>query len=449
MLDESGWTNLCELGGGTGSSADAHTTKIRVDWKEAVGGESGSVVFDQSGASGAQGMMERYTKGAGTTWDIATATGTDDTHGLNRSVTASSSLDFAPGDVLVAFAATDTDTTPGVSGTSFNIPGATWGGTTVRTASAGVTTGLDGGIYMFECTIQAGSATVTVAPTLNFNTTVNQCGPIAFVRLREVSGATQVEATMDAQLGFSSSVDATPTVEATASASFGGTFSVAAARVVDATLSAPFGGSFNVTATPQIPATLSGALGFSSTVVATPQVNATMSASFGGTEAIAATVVHPATLVASFGGTFAVGAGVTHPATFSATFGFSASMAATPSTPGGVVNATLAASFGGTFAVSATITVPVTASASFGGSFAAIATVTVPASMLADLGFSAAASADAAPPAPPITVVLSALFELTASMVAGPPRPPARLGSRLRHGTAVPIGPPPRSARGV
>lgn len=191
MANESGWTNTSELGGGTGTAVDAHTTKIRVDRKEAAGSESGSVTFDQSGSTnpGCLGMMVNYAKSPSTaTWDVAQTTGDDSGHAANRSATGSGNIAFAPGDVLVAFVATDTDTNlAGFSAPALTASGITFGSTTRRSpASAGVTTGDDGNIEIFEATVTAGTG--TVAPTLVFTTSTSQCGPVSFVRLRAVSG---------------------------------------------------------------------------------------------------------------------------------------------------------------------------------------------------------------------------------------------------------------------
>jgi hypothetical protein len=191
MADESGWTNTLELGGGTGTAIDAHTTKIRCDRREATGSESGSVTFDQSGSTnpGCLGIMVSYAKAPSTaTWDVATATGDDAAHGANRSVTASSALSFQPGDVLVIGVATDTDANLASFGTlAVSASGITFSTPARRSpASAGVGTGDDGNVEVFEATVTAGSG--TVAPTVSFNTTTNQCGPAGFVRLRALSG---------------------------------------------------------------------------------------------------------------------------------------------------------------------------------------------------------------------------------------------------------------------
>jgi hypothetical protein len=187
-LAETGWTHTADLAGGQFSAAvDDHLSRIRVDRRELRGTELGSVVFDQSSTSGddgALGIMVAYSRtGAG--WDIVAGTGTDNTHGVNRSALCSTSFPLAPGDVVVALVAVDTDTDlAGFAAPAITAPGITFGATTRRTSGAGVTTGMDGNIEVLDATVTAGTA--TLAPTLAFTTTTPQCGPVAFVRLREI-----------------------------------------------------------------------------------------------------------------------------------------------------------------------------------------------------------------------------------------------------------------------
>lgn len=201
MADESGWTNTSELGGGTGTSVDAHTTKIRVDRKEASGSESGSVTFDQSGSTnpGCLGIMLSYVKSpSSATWGVAQTTGDDATHGSNRSATGSAALDFQPGDVLVALVAADSDSNLA----SFSSPSLTASGITFSTAqrrspaSAGVTTGDDGNIEAIEATVTAGTGSAT--PTLSYTTATATCGPVSFIRLRAVTSSPPVSAITEA-----------------------------------------------------------------------------------------------------------------------------------------------------------------------------------------------------------------------------------------------------------
>jgi uncharacterized protein (AIM24 family) len=182
--NESGWTPGGDLHGGTGTTADAHTGRARIDYRsDAV--PTDPTVFDQSGTlSGAVGRCARYTKTTAA-WDTpATATGTDNTHGTNRSVTASASISLQPGDMLIAAVAVDTDVSLAALSAAFTASGITFGTTTVRSPGAGVGTGNDGNVLIVDALVTAGTA--TVAPVLTLTTSTSQCGPVSFLRLREV-----------------------------------------------------------------------------------------------------------------------------------------------------------------------------------------------------------------------------------------------------------------------
>ena len=183
--DESGWTNSGELAGGTGTAVDAHTTIIRADRLELTGASAGPTVFDQTGTpsttGGGMGVMVSYRKYSGS-WTVATASGDDNNHAANRLVTASTSIAFEPGDALVAIAAVDTDAAMTITAQSLTASGITFGTTTRRTTGAGVGTGNDGNIEVFDAVVTSGSG--TVAPTLSFTTVTTQCGPVVFLRLR-------------------------------------------------------------------------------------------------------------------------------------------------------------------------------------------------------------------------------------------------------------------------
>ena len=183
--DEAGWTAGAELRGGTGTSADAHATMAATDYKEAAGGETGNVTFDQTGTvAGCLGIMARYTKGSGT-WDVTSASGDDATHAADRSVTTSTNMDLAPGDVLVAVVAVDTDAALTITSPTFTASGITFGTVNRRTSGAGVITGNDGNVELFDVDVSSGTATAAV--TFAFTTVTTQCGPASFLRLREVA----------------------------------------------------------------------------------------------------------------------------------------------------------------------------------------------------------------------------------------------------------------------
>lgn len=211
------WAATGDLAGGTGTAADSHTGRIHVDQREATGSESGSVSFALGGTiSGALGIMAAYRLGDTTdSWDVATTSGTDDTHAANRSVTGSGTIAFDVDDVLVAFVAVDTDTSLTVTSPAFTASGITFGTTSRLTSGAGVTSGNDGNIDVFEATVTAGTG--TVAPTLAFTTATSQCGPVVFVRLRAVpSGGGPQTVNLDTGILTLTGVDPTLTATGTA-----------------------------------------------------------------------------------------------------------------------------------------------------------------------------------------------------------------------------------------
>lgn len=191
LTAEATWTAGGKLEGGTGTAADAHVTVVGIDYKEATGSDTDPTVFDQATATGGCGVCAAYSK-TETTWDTAaTATGDDATHGADRSVTASASMSFQPGDMLVAVAACDTDAAVTITAQTLSASGITFGATTSQqTTATGVTTGNDGNVFLFDASVTAGTG--TVAPTLAFTATASQCGPVSFIRLREVVPAAAV-----------------------------------------------------------------------------------------------------------------------------------------------------------------------------------------------------------------------------------------------------------------
>jgi hypothetical protein len=193
-LDETGWTARGDLHGGTGAANDAHTSRVRADSKEAAGGETGTVTFDQSatGVGGVTGIMARYTKAAGMAWNIVHATADDNTHAANRSVTTAA-MDLAAGDMLVAFAAIDTEVTLTITSPTFTASGITFGTVNRRTSGAGSGGGQDGNLEMFDVPVNSGSGNVAV--TFAFTTTTAQCGPVTIVRLREVVSTPEIALT--------------------------------------------------------------------------------------------------------------------------------------------------------------------------------------------------------------------------------------------------------------
>jgi hypothetical protein len=259
MTDEAGWTNTADLGGGTNASVDDHTTRVRIDRQVLTGSESGSVTFDQGGAvGGAMGIMARYASDvAGHTWDVAAGTGTDDTHGADRSITTSGSIALAPGDMVVAVVAVDTDSSSTITSPTFTASGITFGTVTRRSpVSAGSTSGQDGNIEVFDALVTAGTGTNAV--TFAYTTATSQCGPVAVVRLREVapalSGTASLTETATITAAGRTEGSAALTATATISASgalgpLSGTASLAASAAITAAGRAQGDASLTGTAT--------------------------------------------------------------------------------------------------------------------------------------------------------------------------------------------------------
>lgn len=178
----SGWA-VTQLGGGTGVATDSHTTTMAVFRKEAVGGETGTVSVGRGGApTGQLGIMARYTKTAASWAAAATGSGTDNTHGTDRSITTGT-IDLAPGDMVVIAVAVDTNTASTITSPTLTASGITFGTVTQRTSGAGDTIGEHGNVELFDALVTAGSG--TVAATFAFTTATTQCGPVVVTRLRE------------------------------------------------------------------------------------------------------------------------------------------------------------------------------------------------------------------------------------------------------------------------
>lgn len=185
FTNESGWTNGGSLSGGINSANDDHTTAVRADYQEIVGGEGTPVVFDQGGTiSGCVGNMVSYRKTGGAWETPVVRSGNDNTHAGNRSIASSATMPLQPGDMLVAIVAYDTDAFAASPTYAFSASGITFGTLTRRTGDAGVTTGSDGNIQICDALVSSGSGDVTV--TLTITQVTAQCGPALFVRLREI-----------------------------------------------------------------------------------------------------------------------------------------------------------------------------------------------------------------------------------------------------------------------
>jgi hypothetical protein len=186
---EAGWSQRVSATGGTGAqAADTGPTRIVVDTRELAGTENGtSVTFDNAATPNSTvGFMMVYRR-SGNRWEIVVTSGTDNTHGTGRSVTGAAALDLAPGDLVVVFLASDTDTATAFSGQAITAPGITFGATTTRIGAGGVTTGNQSGISCWDATVAAASAAAVAVPSFSVSAGPSSCGPVGFIRLRELN----------------------------------------------------------------------------------------------------------------------------------------------------------------------------------------------------------------------------------------------------------------------
>lgn len=179
-----GWT-VTQRGGGTGTAIDAHTTSAAIFHKVAVGGETGNVAAGRGGTpTGQLGVMARYTK-TEAAWDpIVSVSADDNGHNANRFFTTPV-LDMKAGDVLVCAVGVDTDAALTITSPTASATGLTFGTPVRRTSGAGVTTGEDGNVELFDIDVLTGTG--TVALSFGFTTPTLQCGPLVVTRLREAA----------------------------------------------------------------------------------------------------------------------------------------------------------------------------------------------------------------------------------------------------------------------
>ena len=186
---ESGWLQRVSASGGTGTTgADVGLTRVVVDTKVLDGSESGSVTFDQTTSpNSAHGVIQIYTCAGGSVWDVAATQGSDATHGTARAATGAGTFTLAPGDVVLAIVASDTDTATAWTSPAITASGITFGAATQRLAAGGVTTGNQTGLSIIEATVSSGTG--AAQPAVSLSGGPSNCGPVAFLRLREVTAA--------------------------------------------------------------------------------------------------------------------------------------------------------------------------------------------------------------------------------------------------------------------
>lgn len=183
---ESGWTQAPNVTGGTGTAGvDVGTTRLSVDRKQTAGSET-TPTFDQSATPNAVTSAVLAYRHTGSSWDVATTSGSDTTHGTGRTATGAA-IDLAPGDWLLAVVGSDTDNATAFTSPTLSASGITFGAVAVDLAQGGSSTGNDVGSGVYRAEVTAGSG--TVAPTFTATGGGNNCGPVAFVRLRSIAPA--------------------------------------------------------------------------------------------------------------------------------------------------------------------------------------------------------------------------------------------------------------------
>lgn len=126
-----------------------------------------------------------YSRDGGIGFAVDQCVANDNTHGANRSISSTDTLDLKPGDMVVAFVASDTDTDLALTAPAITASGITFGTTTRRTTGGGVDLGWGANVEVIDAVVTAGTS-AAVAPSLGFTSAVSSCGPAVFVRLREV-----------------------------------------------------------------------------------------------------------------------------------------------------------------------------------------------------------------------------------------------------------------------
>ena len=187
----SGWTLITSLTGaggyGTTLGADTGNTNVFAYYKVAVGGETGTLAVTVGTTSVAWGQMYRLSGAAGSTWNVAAATGSDITAG-SVSVAFNSNPGVTANDLIIGALVIPTDvTTPAqFSAEALTQAGITFG-TVTEISEPDSTTGNDIGGVTFRAPVSSGTATGNPTFTATAGgTTTNVRGPAVFIRIREI-----------------------------------------------------------------------------------------------------------------------------------------------------------------------------------------------------------------------------------------------------------------------
>lgn len=208
-----GWTLLVTATSANGAlqAADTGDTKVALFYKEAVGGESGTVTVNITSGNSSGGRIMRFSRDLAE-WDIVGGIGADNTGGTAWSATMGGSPTWDVGDVIIGSCCLPTDVAITWASETFTRTGLTFGGlnTTGSTVNG---LGNDSQYRTTWMTVASGTATGGPQWTATLSgTTTNAYGAAAFMRLREVSGSTDWPG--DATLDITASiVDAGATID--------------------------------------------------------------------------------------------------------------------------------------------------------------------------------------------------------------------------------------------
>lgn len=183
----SGFTLLAQATGGSGSSgADSGICFVTVWYKISDGSESGTTVNSAatSGRTG-QARIIQYKLRSGSTWDIASTTGSDNTSGPDWSVTMNTNPGVIAGDTVIAVSGQNTDVGIRTSNPapSFTAPGVVFGFSSVR-ANGTTTFGDDSALNIVGANVHAGAATGVITFQAAALGEANIAGATVLVRLR-------------------------------------------------------------------------------------------------------------------------------------------------------------------------------------------------------------------------------------------------------------------------
>lgn len=181
--DISGWTKLSATGGAGSEAAGTGTVRGTIYYKIADGSESGSVTVNCTSGTSMFGRMFRFRSNTGT-FDVATATGSDNSAGTGVSATAGSDPGVTADDLVVAAFICSEDTARAAS-ESLTSTGVTYY-SGVELQDSGITTGNDLGMVVWQQTAKSGtsSAAPVFAATMSGTNSARSAGPVIFVRLR-------------------------------------------------------------------------------------------------------------------------------------------------------------------------------------------------------------------------------------------------------------------------